>query len=56
MFSYQLINHPESFTLDEPRIARVFELVSIVPDVQNGILNIAFLGDEEIQVLNRDHR
>lgn len=56
MFQYQIINHPESFTLDESRIARVFELVSSVPDVQNGILNIAFLGDEEIRVLNRDHR
>ena len=31
MFTYQLINHPESFTLDETRIARVFELVSVVP-------------------------
>ncbi len=74
MFRYQLINHPESFTLDEPHIARVFELVSEVPLVsviptkagihsqnyegnhQNGILNIAFLSDEEIQVLNREHR
>lgn len=75
MFSYQLINHPESFTLDESRIARVFELVSVVPPMsviarneaiqvsgshknmfQNGILNIAFLSDAEIQVLNRDHR
>lgn len=75
MFSYQLINHPESFTLDESRIARVFELVSSVPPVsvivrneaiqvsgshknmfQKGTLNIAFLSDEEIQALNRDHR
>ena len=56
MFSYQLINHPESFVLDEDRIARVFELVSEVPEVQNGILNIAFLSDDDIQVLNRDHR
>ena len=73
MFSYQLINHPESFTLDESRIARVFELVSVVPpasvipakagihardnkNTQNGTLNIAFLSDEEIRVLNRDHR
>lgn len=74
VFSYQLINHPESFTLDESRIARVFELVSVVPPVsvipakagihaqnneknhQNGILNIAFLTDEEIRILNRDHR
>lgn len=98
MFKYQFINHPESFVLDDSRIARVFELVSRVPPVsviarlepappengeaiqvskrgttgsfvpqddghgqnagntQNGILNIAFLSDEEIRVLNRDHR
>ena len=31
MFSYQLINHPVSFILDESRIAQVFELVSEVP-------------------------
>jgi probable rRNA maturation factor len=75
MFRYQLINHPESFILDELRIDRIFELVSVVPHAsviarneaiqvseshkktfQNGILNIAFLSDEEIQVLNREHR
>ena len=72
MFSYQLINHPESFVLDETRIARVFELVSVVPlppskggvsegqgdllSIQNGVLNVAFLSDDEIQELNRDHR
>jgi probable rRNA maturation factor len=31
-------------------------MVTVVPKVQNGILNIAFLTDEEIRVLNRDHR
>jgi ssRNA-specific RNase YbeY (16S rRNA maturation enzyme) len=57
MFSYQLLNHPESFSIDESRIARIFALVAeSVPIDQNGILNIALLSDEEIQVLNREHR
>ena len=57
MFSFTVLNHPESFSIDEPRIARIFALVwESVPIGQNGILNIAFLTDEEIQVLNRDHR
>lgn len=56
MFSFQLLNHPTSFTLDESRISYIFDMVTVVPKVQNGILNIAFLTDEEIRVLNRDHR
>lgn len=56
MFSFQLINHPESFILDESRIAYIFDMVTVVPEAQNGILNIAFLTDEEIRILNRDHR
>lgn len=31
-------------------------MVAVVPEAQNGILNIAFLTDEEIRILNRDHR
>ncbi len=42
--------------LDESRIAYIFDMVAVVPEAQNGILNIAFLTDEEIRVLNRDHR
>lgn len=56
MFVHQYINTPESFLLDKTRIARVFELVQSVPHAQNGTLNIAWLFDEEIQILNRDHR
>ncbi len=56
MFSFQLIDHPESFMLDESRIAYIFDMVAVVPEAQNGILNIAFLTDEEIRILNRDHR
>ena len=57
MFQFQLLNHPESFSIDEDRIAQIFAMVwGAMPIVQNGILNIALLSDEEIQVLNRDHR
>jgi ssRNA-specific RNase YbeY (16S rRNA maturation enzyme) len=57
MFSFQLLNHPESFSIDEHRIARIFEMVSSSVDIaQHGILNIAWLTDDEIQALNRDHR
>ncbi len=69
MFSFQFINHPEKFSLDESRIAQIFELVSLVPNPQekekiewdrshdkNGMLNIAFLSDEEIRILNKQYR
>lgn len=68
MFSFQIVNHPEKFSLDESRIARIFELVIpvLMPDQdesgwesiweQKGILNIAFLSDEEIQILNNQYR
>ena len=38
------------------RIWEIFWRFSIIPIPQKGILNIAFLSDEEIRVLNRDHR
>lgn len=57
MFSYQIINTPSDFSLDENRISLIFQDVhNTVKIPQNGILNIAFLSDEEIRVLNRDHR
>lgn len=57
MFQFQILNLPESFTIDETRIARIFELVSLSVDIlQLWILNIAFLADDEIQSLNREHR
>ncbi|MBC7503578.1 rRNA maturation RNase YbeY [Candidatus Gracilibacteria bacterium] len=57
MFQFQILNLPESFTIDETRISRIFELVSLSVDIsQLGILNIAFLADDEIQSLNREHR
>lgn len=57
MFSYQLLYHPDSFIIDEDRILSIFEHISRVVDVeQRGILNIAFLSDEEIQSLNATYR
>ncbi len=57
MFSFQILGHPESFSIDELRIAQIFSLISAGVDIpQKGILNIAFLSDDEIQVLNREHR
>jgi probable rRNA maturation factor len=57
MFSYQILNHPESFQLDEECILSIFESVSDCVDIsQKGILNIAFLSDDEIQVYNREYR
>lgn len=57
MFQFQILNHPESFVIDESHIAHIFDLVSWSVDIpQQGILNIAFLSDAEIQSLNREHR
>lgn len=57
MFSFQPLNHPESFSLDQTRIAQIFAMVwEDVGVSQNGILNIAWLTDDEIQALNREHR
>ena len=57
MFSFHLLNHPKSFSLDESRFARIFDMIADSVDIpQQGILNIAFLSDDEIQVLNREHR
>ncbi len=56
MFSLELINQPSAFSVDLSRIREIFWHLSIIPLAQNGILNIAFLSDEEIRVLNHDHR
>lgn len=57
MFSFQILNHPAQFTLDESQIQRIFQSVNDMVDIpQRGILNIAFLPDAEIRVLNREHR
>ncbi len=57
MFSFSLINEPNAFVISEDRIREILEYVEKnVPIAQNGILNVAFLSDEEIRVLNRDYR
>lgn len=57
MFSYQILNHPESFTIDETRVDEIFQTMSTNVDiVQEGSLNIAFLSDDEIESLNREYR
>lgn len=57
MFRFSLVNFPENFSLSEEKIAEIFSYISQkVPIIQRGILNIAFLSDEEIRVLNRDYR
>lgn len=57
MFSFQFINHPKSFTIDEVRISEIFRHIAETVDIpQKGILNIAFLPDSEIQILNDQYR
>lgn len=57
MFSFQLLNNPASFSLDESRISDIlFRISKVVELPQNGILNIAFLSDDEIRVLNHQYR
>lgn len=57
MFSYTLLNHPDSFS---PNIANIDAILvwieKEVPIVQLGIINIAFLSDDEIQILNKQYR
>jgi ssRNA-specific RNase YbeY (16S rRNA maturation enzyme) len=57
MFTFEILNHPKSFTPDLSRIENIFQLLTISVDIsQQGIVNIAFLSDEEIQMLNKEHR
>lgn len=57
MFHYTLINHPENFSLKEVNIDMIFLWVETeVPLVQKGVLNIAFLSDEEMKSLNMQYR
>jgi len=57
MFSFQLLNDPESFSLDQSRVSDIlFRISKAVSDEQNGTINIAFLSDEEIQALNKEYR
>lgn len=57
MFTFAIINNPLSFALDVEKIGEIAENVSReVPLPQNGIINIAFISDEEMQKLNLEYR
>jgi hypothetical protein len=57
MFSYQLLAHPESFAITESRIVEIFQCIAEAVDIsQKGIINIAFLSDDEIQAFNLAYR
>ena len=57
MFSCQLLSHPESFPIENIRISEICSYIASNVDIpQSGILNIAFLSDEEIRVLNHQYR
>ena len=57
MFSFQLLSNPETFSIENIRIYEICSYIASVVDIpQSGILNIAFLSDEEIRVLNNQYR
>lgn len=57
MFSFQFINKPDSFQVDEKQILTIFSLVEKqVPKGQNGIINLAFVDDETMQEYNKNYR
>ena len=57
MFQFAIVNHPENFDISEEKIAEIFSYFEKnLPFLQKWTLNIAFLSDEEIQILNRDYR
>lgn len=57
MFSLEIVNHSETFTLDFSRIQEIAECVSKEVDIpQHGTIHVAFLSDDEIQTLNREYR
>lgn len=57
MFTPSLLNSPISFTPRSEVIETIFRTISEQIDIaQAGTVNIAFLGDDEIQDLNKTHR
>ncbi|MCP4523531.1 MAG: rRNA maturation RNase YbeY [Candidatus Gracilibacteria bacterium] len=56
MFHYTLNNIPD-ININEQIIKNIFQTIEKNIDIsQNGILNIVFLEDDEIQELNKTHR
>lgn len=57
MFTPSLLNPPVSFTPRLEILETVFKAISEQVDIaQAGTVNIAFLGDDEIQELNKNYR
>ncbi len=57
MFYFEIINPPKSFIIKEKIIESIFnELDKIESEKINGILNIIFEEDSEIQRLNKQYR
>lgn len=57
MFIPELLNQPETFSLDPQRLWEIVQYISEgVPRPQNGRVNIAFLPDDEIHSLNAQYR
>jgi len=57
MFSYQLIDHPDSLTISSETINSIFEALNMTVDKpQRGIINIACVSEEHIQTWNLKYR
>lgn len=57
MFWFSFVIFPENFLISEEKTSEILNFIAKkVPITQRGILNIAFLPDEEIQILNREYR
>jgi ssRNA-specific RNase YbeY (16S rRNA maturation enzyme) len=57
MLTPHLLNPPDNFTIRPGIIEMVFKSISEQIDIaQAGTVNIAFLGDDEIQNLNNSYR
>ena len=57
MFLPTFINTPASFPISEQAVEVIFFAINETVDIaQNGMVNIAFLPDEEIRTLNKNYR
>lgn len=57
MFSYKIINKPKDFKINKTIVESIFFHISEnIKKPQNWILNLIFLDDEEIKILNRQYR
>lgn len=57
MFKFAIVNYPENFDISEEKISEIFSYFEKnLQKIQKWTLNIAFLPDEEIRILNRDYR